>query len=338
MTRGQKLLLAVSGGADSVALLHAMSHIATRRRWQLHLTVGHVDHHLRDDSQDDATWTQQLAKRLDIPFAQRNLSICQDAGNIEDMARQERYAALIDMAEQHQCTAIVTAHHAVDQLETMLMRLIRGTSLHGLGAMAWSRPITDDITLIRPMLMTDHDMAIDFLHTLKQDWREDHTNSDTTRMRAAIRHTVIPAMLSLRSDLPQQIVTTSDQLQSIDALLQIECDKAVTICRETGKGKADTIAYSRDKLKKLHPAMQKMVLRAILTDAGVSPDRLGAKQLAQFGKMLNDQDGSVRQLTLGQQVRGTLDRNHLTLTPTSCHARPGRCASTSKKDIGLEDC
>lgn len=322
-------------------MLRAMTHIATRRRWQLHLVIGHVQHHLRDDAQLDAQWTKQLAMQLDLPFEQRDLKIDPASGNVEDMAREQRYKALIEMAEQHNCHSIVTAHHGIDQLETLLMRLIRGTSLRGMGAMAWARPLTDQITLIRPMLRTDRSMVINLLQHLNQNWCEDHTNHDTTRQRAAIRHRIIPEMTQLRPDLPQQITNTTDQLRSIVDMLQLQCQQAVTNCLVTVEPVSDSLQYCRKKLKSLHPAMQTMVLRQILIQAGVHPDRLGSKQLAQFGKMCNDQDGSVRQLTLGRRVMGTLDRNHLTLRPT--HTEPkarksDRPATHMTKDIGIEDC
>lgn len=312
-----------------------MAHIAQRRSWQLELVIGHVQHHLRDDAQTDATFTAELASSLNLPFAQVDLNIPRGAGNLEDLARQQRYDALIGMAQQQDCSAIVTAHHGNDQLETLLMRLIRGSSLRGLGAMAWLRPITDDITLIRPMLMTDRAMAIAFLHAIGQRWREDHTNADVTRLRARLRQTVIPQLLDMRPDLPQQIVTTTEQIQAAHDLLENQCEQAVTDCRLKAAGSMH--CYSRKKLKALPPILLTMVLKDILVKAGASPDRLGANVLSQFGKMMLDQDGSVRQLTLGRQVKGILDRNHLTLriVPQEPPIAP---TIRNTKDTGFEDC
>ncbi len=340
MLPGQKLLLAVSGGADSVAMLCAMSNIATRRRWRLKLVVGHVQHHLRDDAESDAQLTEQLANQHQLPFERIDLSIDTQAGNVEDMARQQRYAALIQMAKQHDCTAVLTAQHGLDQLETLLMRLLRGASLRGLGAMPWTRELAHGIALMRPALMTDHAMAIDLLNQINQTWCEDHTNTDTTRLRAALRQSVIPSLLELRPDLPQQIVNTTDQLQSLQHFLDIQCQQAVDHWLLVSKSSKHCQTYSRAKLKALHPAMLSLVLRQVLAQAGVRPDRLGAKQLAQFGKMLSDQDGSVRQLALGRRVRGSLDRHHLTLTPTSGANKPPATDLSEHKDEGqgIEDC
>ncbi|MAX22855.1 MAG: tRNA lysidine(34) synthetase TilS, partial [Phycisphaeraceae bacterium] len=309
-------LIALSGGADSVALLRGMHVIAQRRKWQLHLVVGHVQHHLRTDAEADAQFCEALANQLDLPFERRDIAIDPALGNVEDMARQLRYDALIDMAKQHQCTHIVTAHHGLDQLETMLMRLVRGTSLRGLGAMSWTRSLTDDITLIRPMLKTDHAMAMALLQSIHQPWCEDQTNTDTTRLRAAIRQRVIPVLLDLRDDLPQQVVQTADQLRLIQAMLDEQCMDAMRACQVRDDTAGVYVRYCRKQLRELPPAMLQMVLRAILTQVGVRPDRLGAKQLSQFGKMLIDQDGSERQLIRSRHVSVLLNRDNLTCKRT----------------------
>ncbi len=311
-----KCLIAVSGGADSVALLLGMNVIAQRRKWQLQLVVGHVQHHLRPEAETDAQFCEQLANQLDLPFERRDIAIDQTQGNVEDTARQLRYDALIDMAKQHQCTSIVTAHHGLDQLETMLMRLIRGTSLRGLGAMPWTRSLTDDITLIRPMLKTDHAMAVDLLQSIKQTWCEDQTNMDTTRLRATLRQRVIPQMLELRGDLSQQMTQTADQLRLIQAMLDEQCVDAIQACKTRHDASKELARYSRKQLRQLHPAMMQMVLREILTQAGIRPDRLSAKQLSQFGKMLLDQDGSERQLIRSRHVSVLLNRDTLTCLRT----------------------
>jgi tRNA(Ile)-lysidine synthetase-like protein len=311
-----RLLIAVSGGADSVALTLAMQQIALRRRWQLHLVVGHVQHHLRDEAHADALFCESLAKQLDLPFEQRDIHIDPELGNVENSARQLRYDALIAMAQSHQCTGIVTAHHGNDQLETLLMRLIRGTSLRGLTAMPWTRSLTPAITLMRPMLNTDHAMAMDLLKSINQSWCEDHTNMDTTRLRAALRQGVIPELIKLRGDLPQQMVQTADQLRLVQEMLDQQCADALECCRVKHDPKTQLARYSRKQLKTLHPAMLQMVLREILTDAGVGPDRLGAKVMSQFGKMLADQDGSERQLIRSRHVSVLLNRDFLTCLRT----------------------
>jgi len=143
---GDGLLLAVSGGADSVALLRAMVALNTARTWRLRLAVGHVQHHLRPDAQaeNDARFVEELATRWNLPYWRLDLDPAQlrAAGNIEAAARRERYRALAEMARTCDARGIVTAHHADDQLETLLMRLLRGSSIRGLRGIAWRRTLT----------------------------------------------------------------------------------------------------------------------------------------------------------------------------------------------------
>ena len=91
--RGAEILVAVSGGGDSVALLRALALLAPRRRWKLHLTVGHVQHHLRDDHQaeGDAEFVRDLAAQMDLPFLRRDIDLSDAKQNLEDAARQARY-------------------------------------------------------------------------------------------------------------------------------------------------------------------------------------------------------------------------------------------------------
>jgi tRNA(Ile)-lysidine synthase len=307
VTHGQRLLLAVSGGGDSVAMLRGMALIAQRRRWQLKLVVGHVQHHLRDEAEIEAAFVAELAKQLHLPFARADVTINHVAGNCEEQARQLRYDALLAMAKEHDCSAIVTAHHGGDQLETLLMRLLRGAGLRGLGAMAWSRPLDETVRLIRPMLMTDHLTALDFLQRIDQRWYEDHTNADTTRLRALLRESVIPQLLAIRSDLPGQVVTTTDQLRSISDMLDAQCQEQLVACR------LSAMRYSRKQLKSLADPMRAMVLRQMLVDAGVSADRINASQLQQLGRMLQDGHGNVRTFQFGRKVCVLLSKQYLTV-------------------------
>lgn len=205
VTNPARILVAVSGGADSVALLRALHHLSHRRRWKLTLAVGHVDHHLRDDSAADAAFVADLARTLKLKCFRRDLALSRDTPNLEATAREHRYAALTEMA--HECGAafVATAHHADDQLETLLMALLRGTTVKGLRGIAWRRelppalrPPSSALFLIRPMLKATHAQAIDYLQQLDQPWREDHTNDDVTRTRARLRRDVLPVLRDLR--------------------------------------------------------------------------------------------------------------------------------------------
>ena len=201
---GDRVLVAVSGGADSVALLRALHLLAPRRTWRLSLAVAHVQHHLRPDAEGDAAFVAGLAEQLKLPAYRRDLDPTAWTGNTEAAARQARYAALTDAARDADATHVATAHHADDQLETLLMRLLRGTAPQGFTGIPWTRPLTPDnqhpvsnTQLIRPLLAATHAHTRDFLRQLDQPWREDPTNTDRSRTRARLRHEVLPVLRDL---------------------------------------------------------------------------------------------------------------------------------------------
>jgi tRNA(Ile)-lysidine synthase len=194
---GARVVVAVSGGADSVALLRALAAIAPQREWKLDLHIAHVQHHLRDEAEAEAEFVAALAAGLGLKFYRRDIRPAKVAGNLEAAARKLRYAALAEVAAACRADGVATAHHADDQLETLLMRLVRGAGVAGLAGIAPRRRM-NGVTIIRPMLWVDHAAAIGFLNTVGQAWCEDHTNSDGLRWRSRLRRDVLPVLRSLR--------------------------------------------------------------------------------------------------------------------------------------------
>jgi len=220
---GGRVLVAVSGGADSVALLRAMHHLSRRRTWRLTLVVGHVDHGLRDDSAADAAFVADLARTLTLPHLCRAIDLARDAPNLEAAARRLRYAALGEMAREAGAAFVATAHHGDDMLETQLMALLRGPTIRGLRGIAWRRPLTAGVTLVRPMLGATHALATDYLRAIGQSWREDHTNADVTRTRARLRRDVLPVLRELRPGVARQAVKLADEAR--EALRRMEKER-----------------------------------------------------------------------------------------------------------------
>ena len=145
---------------------------------------------------------------------------------MEAAARDARYAALREVAVQVGAGYVATAHHADDQLETLLMAILRGTTLRGLRGIAWERPLTAEgaltpggggtsggVRLIRPMLAATHADAVAFLQQLDQPWREDPTNTDRTRTRARLRHEVLPVLRDLRPSVARKAVELTDHIR-----------------------------------------------------------------------------------------------------------------------------
>lgn len=193
---GAGVLLAVSGGADSVALLRASADVAPAIGLRLH--VGHLDHALRDDSASDAEFVAELAAKLHIPATIERRDIAAQAresrAGIEETARHARYAFLERAALAAGCGFVATAHTADDQAETILHHVLRGTGLSGLAGMKPVRPLGQQLRLIRPLLAVSRCEIVDYLRALNQEWRSDDTNCDRTLTRNRLRDELLPLL------------------------------------------------------------------------------------------------------------------------------------------------
>ncbi|MDO8794486.1 MAG: tRNA lysidine(34) synthetase TilS [Vicinamibacterales bacterium] len=189
---GSRLLVALSGGSDSVALLHLLHDLAADGGFSV-AAVAHVNHHLRATAGRDEDFCRELVARLGYPLDVAHADVAararRDGLSIEEAARQERYRSLREAAGRHHATLIATGHTRDDQVETLLMKLGRGAGLSGLGGVY---PRRDD--LVRPLLEVSRDALRDYLRQAGEPWVEDETNADLTNPRNRIRHTVVPAI------------------------------------------------------------------------------------------------------------------------------------------------
>lgn len=197
-----RVVIAVSGGADSVVLLHVLS--CLRSEWRLTLHLAHLDHGLRPESGDDAEFVRDLAGQWRVPATveRREVSaICARHGwSIEDGARRIRYRFFWDVATQQHATHVALAHTADDQAETVLMRVIRGTGLMGLGGMPIQRPLEETaessskLLVIRPLLEVWRQEILAYVTQQQLNFRDDSTNADRVFLRNRIRHELLPLL------------------------------------------------------------------------------------------------------------------------------------------------
>lgn len=334
---GASIVIACSGGADSVALLRACALLASRRKWRLKLIVGHIQHHLREEAEGDAAFVQHLAGHLGLPFARRDIHPVDAPGNLEANARDQRYEALADIAHEHNATFIATAHHADDQLETLLMRMLRGTSVAGLRGIAWKKRLekglekgdrlekgdkyifnqerstsaekgTYPLFLIRPMLAVDQRDILGLLHQLDQPWREDATNGDTSRTRAKLRHEVLPLLKELQPDSTNKAIELAEHFGDLHALVQQSADDALP----SGGASCGTV-LSRDQARTMNRAVLSELLRRALIDAGVSADRLSRHALLPAVHAAQDRTGGERSFAFAKGVTLIITRQSLSI-------------------------
>ena len=182
-----RLLVAVSGGSDSVALLRLL--VEAQPQFGYELIVAHFDHRLRPDSEADARFVRDLAACLSL---EAHFGAWDSPRHVEAAARSARQQFLQQTARRLGCSAIVLGHQLDDQIETVLMRLGRGSGPRGLAGMRWRRRAPIDI--VRPLLSCGRDELVAYLRHLGQPWCDDASNIDLSKTRNRVRLLVLPAL------------------------------------------------------------------------------------------------------------------------------------------------
>lgn len=202
-------IIAVSGGVDSVALLHKLM---TVKPPSVDYIVAHVDHGIRTDSSDDATFVSDLALQYGAVFELKNLSL--GPGASEDMARIQRYEFLFEVMKKYKAESIITAHHQDDVLETMVINIIRGTSPRGLIGFTRNQ-------IIRPFINKTKKDIYEYAQQNSLEWREDSTNKDLSYLRNYVRSTIVPKiedrneLLAIREQVEKSYLEIDDLIKKL---------------------------------------------------------------------------------------------------------------------------
>jgi tRNA(Ile)-lysidine synthase len=222
-----RLIVAVSGGADSVALARALHRIVTPS--DRLLTLAHYNHGLRgDQSLVDERFVCQLAQELGTTcFVERDDSLAKAANpdGIEAAARDARYRFLLAAAEQVGARYLVTGHTADDQAETVLHHLLRGSGLAGLAGIPRVRVLSPAVTLLRPMLTVRRSEVIEYLSALGQPYCQDATNDDTSLTRNRIRHELLPLLTrDYNPSVVESLLRTSEIAGEVQRLVEAQAE------------------------------------------------------------------------------------------------------------------
>ena len=256
---GDTVCCALSGGADSVCLLRCL--LACRDELGISVTAVHVNHNLRGaESRGDQAFCEQLCRTLGVPLQVISVDAAAraeaDRCSEELAARECRYAAFETIGADW----IATAHTASDNLETLVHRLVRGASLHGLGAIP-----PKNGRFLRPLLCITRGQVETYLHALGQAYVTDSTNLTDAYTRNRIRHTVIPTLKQLNPSVERTASYTMRSLRREDDYLQQQAQAAFAACyRERGK--------RLEQLDTLHPALQIRCIAMLLETQRLSYD------------------------------------------------------------------
>lgn len=286
-----RLGIAVSGGADSVALLHALEELLPDRE----LCVIHLNHCLRGrESDEDENFVRALAATRGHGFQTRREDVAARAGrrrpNIEAAGRARRHAFFQELIANGECTAVATGHTRSDQAETVLFRLLRGAGGLGLGgiwpAHGWG--------LVRPMIDVSRAEVLEFLQSRSIAWREDSTNLDAAFARNRLRHSLLP---ELRSDWNVQIdaalARTADWALEEEKYWRLRTAELLRRCTKVSPA---GLLLDAGRAQALHAAELRRLVRSILEGLGRGPAGAGFEHVE-----------AVRSLVASRRGTGSVD-------------------------------
>jgi len=256
----QPILVGVSGGPDSLCLLHALHSLGYQ------LVAAHLDHQLRPESAQEAEHVRRWAESLGVPFHLESRDVAAyaeaQAASLEEAARTLRYGFLFRLAAELGAQAVAVGHNADDQVETVLMHLLRGAGLSGLKAMqprslnpSWS----DTIPLVRPLLSLWREQIVEYCQAQQLDPVFDRSNLDTTYFRNRLRHELIPHLESYNPQIEAVLRRTAQALAGDHQLLEAVVDEAWEECVcDSGEG---WVALEREPFLALLPGAQRRLMR-----------------------------------------------------------------------------
>lgn len=222
LTQGEKVVLGVSGGADSIALLYSLNELI---EYGLELIVAHLNHGIRgDEAKRDAEFVKETAKTLGLTFVEGEVDTLKykekNQLSTEDAARQLRYKFFDQVLSKHYATKLATAHTLDDQAETVLMRLLRGSGSKGLSGIP---PVSKNI--IRPLIDTSRSEIEAYIKSKGVNWVEDSSNESDEFLRNKIRQNLVPELETYNPQIKETLAKTADILRAQDEFITNETRK-----------------------------------------------------------------------------------------------------------------
>lgn len=278
---GSRVLVGVSGGADSVALLMLLHHVAPFR--ELGIEAAHLDHGLRPDSSDDARFVAQLCGRLGVPLTCEQANVAalarQRKGSLEEVARDVRRSFLLRVAEQRDCDLVALGHHADDQAETFLLQLLRGAGPAGLAGM---RVVNGRV--VRPLLAFHRRELISYLEREQVSWREDLSNQDQRFLRNRIRHELIPLLESINPQIRGQLAGSCERFRHDEVYWSALVARELPCCAQREN---EVLVLDVPGLLSRPVALTSRLIRAALQEVRGDLRRITATHVASLLQLLN---------------------------------------------------
>jgi len=315
--KGDRVVLGVSGGADSICLLFVLMKL--RESLGIEICVVHVNHGVRQDAVEDAAYVEEICRQYQLPFMLEEISVAELAANLsvtqEEAGRIARYRAFEKACELYQCNKIAVAHNSNDRAETMLFHLFRGTGLKG---MAGILPVRDNV--VRPLLCLERGEIEEYLKQRGILYKQDSTNLEDDYTRNRIRHHILPyAESSVAAGCVRNMCRAGEIFAEEESYLEEQTLEALAVCMVSGGGDTDDGGAKAtknpgenppdsmaelwvEKFLKQHPVIRKRILLRVLR--WLSPGQQDITAL-HIGDILTlfEEPGN-RQICLPYQIRG----------------------------------
>ena len=306
-TTSARVVVAVSGGADSVALLLALSELIKANKLKLNLFVAHLDHALRTKSKADSLWVVALAKRLHYKCLTRRVDVKARAGrrgdNLEQAARDERYRFLAQVAKEKRAGVVLTAHTMDDQAETVMLNLLRGSGMDGLAGMTPARRLGEgsDAILARPLLSwARRPDTKTYCESRGVEFRSDEMNEDEKYSRVRVRRQLLPQMASFNPKIVEALARTAELLREDLGALDQAAAHLLELAMEDGAGARLRI----DLLALAPPALRRRALRQWIEHSRGDLKRIERVHVLAVESLLSGEHGGrVIELPGGSKVR-----------------------------------
>ena len=278
-------------------------------------TLVHVVHDIRDArfTLQDCQLVENLAAQLGCEFVRREVFVAQMDGNLEHNARQARYRELCDVASQIGASYIATGHHGDDQLETVLMHLMRGSGVRGMGGVSPALEM-GSIKVIRPMLEVTRAEVEQVCNDAGLEWRHDHTNDDQGYLRNRVRHSLVSVMREIEADVAKRASGCAESIrQAREAITQLTQEMLVDASQQSGS----SWSWTRNELRKVPEALLVelvfIYVRMVLT--GLDADQITRRAMDAYVQGVKSDDTEPHTHRLGPIVVD-IQANRVTIMPS----------------------
>ncbi len=307
VVRGARLVVGVSGGPDSTALLASLVELQDDCHLELH--VIHIDHGLRPESRGDATYVRRLCARWEVPVTVRRVGVPEmrraEGLSVEEAARRARHLALLEAADAFGAGAVVLGHTTDDQIETVLLSLLRGSGLRGLAGMAeetesaFALANGKRVPILRPLLGVTRADVMGYLKVRRLRPREDASNADPAHLRNRVRHELLPLMERIREGAAGAVGRASEDARVALEYIETEAEGLWGAACEVAADR-ETVRIDRGAMRGAHAALRHVVFeRAIGALLGSAEGFSRRNYLAMESLVIEGRTGSEISLPSG---------------------------------------